>query len=91
MATKISDTPKAVKVQLHQPERVSAAQIMTPGNPHWPAFSARMTQLKTCKNNLDHTVATLGGFGVDIEASVEFLLKNGGHCDCEVIMNVIFG
>jgi Protein of unknown function (DUF2695) len=26
--------------------------------------------------------------GIDIAASLEFFMANGGHCDCEILLNV---
>jgi hypothetical protein len=26
--------------------------------------------------------------GIDVEASLEFFMANGGHCDCEILLNV---
>ena len=65
-------------------------KIMNPENPDWPAFCVGMREMKSCDHSLDFTIETLNAFpGLDIEGSLDFFREHGGHCDCEVVMNVI--
>jgi hypothetical protein len=36
-------------------------------------------------------VELLAGCGFDVEATVAYLIENGGTCDCEVLLNVEAG
>jgi len=47
-----------------------------------------------CDHDHAATIRILGDMGLSyeqIEAAVEEFNELGGHCDCEVILNVIFG
>lgn len=41
-----------------------------------------------CSHDLRFTVKFLNNHQIPLEPVVEFLQKNGGYCDCEVLMNV---
>lgn len=39
--------------------------------------------------NKDYATAILKTIRVDVEASLAFFEENGGHCDCEILFNVV--
>ena len=48
----------------------------------------------SCEHNYVHTRKILGELGIDfddIENFVEFCESNGGFCDCEIMLNVVYG
>ena len=28
------------------------------------------------------------GYGIDVEGTIDYFIENGGHCDCEVVLNI---
>jgi hypothetical protein len=42
-----------------------------------------------CDTTLRHTVRLAPKFGLPVEPLVEWLMDWGGHCDCEVFLNVV--
>jgi|HubBroStandDraft_6_1064221.scaffolds.fasta_scaffold819973_1 hypothetical protein len=44
-----------------------------------------------CDHTLKQTIAFLKERGLDTSEIVPWLRQNGGFCDCEVFLNVIFG
>ena len=43
---------------------------------------------RDCDNTLDKTVTWLLDHGYDVTAVTRWLKRRGGHCDCEVLLNV---
>lgn len=43
-----------------------------------------------CDNTLRHTRVWLAEHGKDVDACAEWLEGEGGECDCEVCMNVVY-
>lgn len=41
-----------------------------------------------CNHDLRFTLEFLNNHSIPLEPIVEFLQKNGGYCDCEVLVNV---
>jgi hypothetical protein len=77
------------------------SEILTPKSNRWETFTDaldRAVAIKGCdgdgntSNYLDVyrwaklIMADMGN--VDIPASLAFFQSNGGHCDCEILMNV---
>jgi len=59
-------------------------QEKEPGNPNSITWK--------CKggNNKDLAIKILTDMGnIDIEKSLTFFHRNGGHCDCEILFNVV--
>jgi hypothetical protein len=47
-----------------------------------------------CSNELDHAIKALADMNFDSEKILEilhFFRDNGGYCDCEIMMNVVYG
>jgi hypothetical protein len=76
-------------------------EILTPNSKHWVPFINALghaVQVNGCdgdagiNNYLDvyrqskQIMADMGN--VDIPASLTFFQNNGGHCDCEILLNV---
>lgn len=77
------------------------SEILTPQSNRWKTFIndlGRSVSIKGCDG--DHNAVNylnvyrwakliLGEIGnVDIPATLAFFQSNGGHCDCEILMNV---
>ncbi|MEY2539317.1 MAG: hypothetical protein QOG67_3057 [Verrucomicrobiota bacterium] len=72
--------------------------IMTPDHLGWPEFcdllagpsgcNFREGPVWDCHGDHRFSRKLLPTFGVDVEASVEFFVEHGGHCDCEVLFNL---
>lgn len=67
--------------------------IMTPTNPSWPAFIGQLeAQIeedgKGCVPHHWRSRILLKKFGCDAKASIAYFKQHGGHCDCEVVVNV---
>lgn len=70
----------------------NTAQPMTLDHPRWLDFCVKMQELDPkggCHCTTDHAFDVLNILGVPVEPSLEYLRKQGGYCDCEIIMNVI--
>ena len=66
-------------------------ELMTLDNPRWHEFTHELGSALTenrCRNDLFQARRLLREMEVDVEASVMYLEKHGGFCDCEVLMNV---
>jgi hypothetical protein len=78
-------------------------EILTPDSERWDAFADTLF-LVLYPDGCDKGSACLGDSGpgvhryakeimkdmggVDIAASLEFFVDHGGHCDCEILLNV---
>ena len=80
------------------------AEILTPASPRWPLFVRLLSDTLTeempegtwrCGNTdgsgskhryAEAVMAELGG--IDIDGTLEFFEEHGGHCDCEIMLNV---
>ena len=67
------------------------AELMTPDCLRWDEFVKKLKRKlnrSACNNDYSFSRKILTKMGdVDIDASIEFFKENGGHCDCEVILN----
>jgi len=45
---------------------------------------------KGCDHSLDRTIEWLKANGRDVEKDTRWLKRNGGTCDCKVIMNIVW-
>lgn len=67
--------------------------ILSPEHPRWEFFCIQMQKLDPdigCRHSLDFTTECLNLVpGIDIPETIKSLKRSGGHCDCEVIMNVV--
>jgi Protein of unknown function (DUF2695) len=79
------------------------AEVLTPDSDRWDAFTHALF-LALYPDGDDKRSACLGDSGpgvhryakevmrdmggIDIAASLEFFMANGGHCDCEILLNV---
>jgi hypothetical protein len=64
--------------------------VMTPRHPKWDEFADKLAHSdEDCRGALRATKAALLSIeGINIPASLGYLAHRGGHCDCEVFMNV---
>ena len=70
------------------------AEVLTPDSNRWDAFTNALF-LALYPDGGDRSVC-LGDSGpgvhryagIDVAASLEFFNANGGHCDCEILLNV---
>jgi Protein of unknown function (DUF2695) len=78
---------------------------MTPRHPRWREFIGRLHEALApefdedgnlvrwrCAGNHRHTVEALHGMGLTLgetDDSLRFFNEHGGHCDCEVMFNVV--
>lgn len=47
----------------------------------------------SCKHNHYHAKRTLRGLGLkvsEVNTLLEFFRENGGYCDCEILLNIIY-
>ncbi|MBI2670316.1 MAG: DUF2695 domain-containing protein [Candidatus Yanofskybacteria bacterium] len=73
-------------------------EVMTPENPRWNEFADILAEainaqdepgVSDCKHDFSSTRKILTEMGnIDIEASINVFMENGGYCDCEIILNV---
>jgi len=64
--------------------------VLTTEHELFPEFARRLLQITECECTLDNSKDILWSMcGVDYQDSVAWLIANGGHCDCEVILNII--
>lgn len=74
---------------------VMELEILTKGSARWPEFIKRLDNLLAewdCDNELTQSREAMAHVsGVDINGTLEYLRSMGGHCDCEVMMNVECG
>lgn len=68
-------------------------EVITKESPRWPEFIYRLdTKLAEwdCTTNHDQAHAVFAEMGgIDSRATIEYLCKHGGHCDCEIMFNVV--
>lgn len=66
---------------------------LTKNHQGWLFFCAHMQRMdpeKPCGGKFDFTLECLNLIpGIGIPESIQWLRQQGGHCDCEVIFNVI--
>lgn len=78
--------------------------IMRPGHPRWEDFIVRLHGPEGCNftgegasmsftcdgSTLSKSEAILTDMGdIDVDESLDYFRDHGGHCDCEVIFNVL--
>lgn len=51
-------------------------------------LTGEIASVKTCGNKLTHTLAWLRAHNLYTRTNIEKIIDMGGHCDCEVLMNV---
>jgi len=62
---------------------------MTQQHPRWAEFTNRMAaDWFACDHTCDRAFEVLNAMGMDVPGSLEWLHEHGGHCDCEIIMNL---
>jgi hypothetical protein len=72
-------------------------EIMTPESPRWAQFIDLLNEIgeergcvaRSSENRFrcaKEAMSRMGG--IDIEKSVAFFWELGGHCDCEIVLNV---
>jgi Protein of unknown function (DUF2695) len=69
-------------------------EVLTAHSLRWPEFYVRLSNTLTIlapRCGGDHryakeVMAEMGG--IDIDATLAFFKQHGGHCDCEILMNV---
>lgn len=72
----------------------SDTQIMTPEHPRWIEFYNHLSEMvydSGCEHTHNAAEVALKSFGFapeEIEASVRYFREHGGHCSCEVLLNV---
>lgn len=68
-------------------------EIMAKENPKFIMFYNRLSakvDKNGCHHRYENTIAVLSAFPeVQILRSLEYFQRNGGYCDCEVLLNVI--
>lgn len=66
-------------------------QILNEQHPHWNFFCLKMIEMNECEHGMTFAKECLNLIpgGVDVEATLACFYKRGGHCDCEIIMNII--
>ncbi len=52
-------------------------------------FDDSALTVRGCNHTLDHTLAWIAEYGYDREIWLDYLQRNGGMCDCEVLLNVV--
>lgn len=64
--------------------------VMTRENPSWRVFCELLYAAGPCdcSNSRPNARAVLNSMQCDVERSLAYFEENGGHCDCEVLMNV---
>jgi Protein of unknown function (DUF2695) len=79
------------------------AEILTPDSERWDAFADTLflalypdggDKGSTCLGDsgpgvhryVKEIMQDMGG--IDVAASLEFFMAHGGHCDCEILLNV---
>jgi Protein of unknown function (DUF2695) len=63
---------------------------LTYDHPRWEEFAQVMwTRPTACDHSRTHTRAALRAVGAAEDASIAWLDHRGGHCDCEVLLNVV--
>ena len=72
--------------------------IMTPKHEKWDEFCEELAGSNycdfteddhwKCNGTLNKSKEILSRYDVDIEASLDYFMENGGYCDCEVLFNV---
>ena len=82
---------------------MNSINIMTPEHELWNEFVERLTgpegidltenkrigTIWLCDNTTDNAVRILESMpNIDIEKTLLYFEKHGGHCDCEILMNV---
>ena len=76
-----------------------AKSVLTPNHRYWKALCTRLNDMLTiyiegkphskCQTDLRCTTKILKSLpGIDVEETLALYMKLGGHCDCEVLMNV---
>jgi hypothetical protein len=77
-------------------------KVLTPDSPRWNEFAEglfAMIDHYNCDGDGDgdskpenvhrHSKLVMGQMGnVDVDGSLEYFHEHGGHCDCEVLLNV---
>lgn len=70
-------------------------RTINPQHRYWQTFKTEMEKLPLdgCEGDHQHTIKVLTALpGIDLQSSLVVLAEHGGHgCDCEVIMNAIYG
>ncbi len=60
-------------------------RIMTPENPMWTEFIARLSRVPVCRGTNAHARAVLSLTpGIDVDGSLRELARLGARCDCEI-------
>lgn len=73
--------------------------IMTPDHPRWGEFQRQLGKtigqglqaIHNCRGNFNKTKFLLPLFGLkpaEVLETLWFFEESGGHCDCEVLLNV---
>ena len=67
------------------------SEILTPKSNRWETFTDALDRSVAVKGCDGHRwakliMAEMGN--IDISASLAFFQRHGGHCDCEILMNV---
>jgi Protein of unknown function (DUF2695) len=80
---------------------MTAQKVMTLEHPRWIEFVARLDEALIvskepfewrCNHDHAYSRAIMADIGdADIEASIAYFEHHGGHCDCEVMLNVVIG
>jgi hypothetical protein len=94
-----------MKFETFKIEKELKKSIMSPEHPKWEDFCEELEGPEGCNFREENGITTwdckaghdrtkarsiLVKYDVDIEKSLEYFTKNGGHCDCEILFNVNF-
>lgn len=64
-------------------------RIMTPHHPRWSEFITELGRIPICKGTNAHARHVLTIMDeIDVEASLQILASMGGHCDCEIELDL---
>lgn len=68
-------------------------EVMMSEHIYWTEFVDLLArEVRRCAHDHRHTREILALFpNVNIEASIAHFKEHGGHCDCEVMFNVVYG
>lgn len=64
---------------------------LTEQHPHWNFFCLKMIEMEECGDDTTFAKECLNLIpgGVDVDATLKAFRRRGGHCDCEIILNII--
>lgn len=70
---------------------MATTDILNENHPHWNFFCLKMIEMEECKDGTEFAQECLNLIpgGVDVPGTLKSLHERGGHCDCEIIMNIV--